>query len=94
VRLNEDLHVQTSTFKILAVVASIFFFTNYLTGMFLPVYYVELGLRIGDIAALLLITFLIVGPPPNTLTKAYKNFERIFCLGYLHNVILRGVNLR
>jgi MFS family permease len=79
--------VQTSTFKILAVVVSIFFFTNYLTGMFLPVYYVELGLRIGDIAALLLATFLIVGLLPTFLLRLTKNFERIFCLGIIFTML-------
>ncbi|MEM3596711.1 MAG: MFS transporter [Candidatus Bathyarchaeia archaeon] len=95
--------MQKSTFKILAVVASIFFFTNYLTGMFLPVYYVELGLNIGEIVSLLLITFLIVGLLPTLLLKLTKNFERIICLGivftmlfyaaliYVKNPVLLGI---
>ncbi|MGB9671670.1 MAG: hypothetical protein ACPL0C_03405 [Candidatus Bathyarchaeales archaeon] len=67
--------MQTSAFKTLTVVASIFFFTNYLTEMFLPVYYVQLGLSIIDIAALLLVTFLIVGFLPTLLLRFTKNLE-------------------
>ncbi|MEM3577174.1 MAG: MFS transporter [Candidatus Bathyarchaeia archaeon] len=79
--------MQTRTFKTLTIVASIFFFTNYLTGMFLPIYYVELGLSIIEIVTLLLITFLIVGLLPMLILKLTKNFERIICLGIIFTML-------
>jgi predicted MFS family arabinose efflux permease len=71
--------------------------------MFLPVYYIRLGLGISDIAALLLITFMIIGFLPTILLRFIRNFERIICFGvlstmafymlllYVKNPILLGV---
>ncbi|MEM2355942.1 MAG: hypothetical protein QXO00_06465, partial [Candidatus Bathyarchaeia archaeon] len=75
--------MQRNDFQKLVVASAIFFFSNYLTSMFLPVYYLNLGLSIGDIVKLLATTFLIIGLLPITLLKFVKNFERIICLGVL-----------
>jgi MFS family permease len=83
--------VQKSAFKTLAVAVSIFFFTSNLTGMFLPVYYMESGLNISDITMLLLITFLIIGLLPTILLKFTKNFEKIICIGILFTMLFYAV---
>ncbi|MGB9740637.1 MAG: MFS transporter [Candidatus Bathyarchaeia archaeon] len=75
--------MQKSTFKTLAIAVSVFFFASNLTGMFLPVYYIESGLKISDIAILLLIAFLIIGFLPTILLKVTKNFEQIIRVGIL-----------
>lgn len=83
--------MQKSVFKTLAIAVSIFFFTSNLTGMFLPVYYVESGLKISDITILLLIAFLIIGVLPTILLKLTKNFERIICVGILLTMLFYAV---
>jgi len=55
--------------------------------MFLPVYYIRLGLGISDIAILLLITFMIIGFLPTILLKFIKNFERVICFGVLSTMV-------
>ncbi|MEM0095665.1 MAG: MFS transporter [Candidatus Bathyarchaeia archaeon] len=79
--------MQRNDFQKLVVASAIFFFSNYLTSMFLPVYYLNLGLSIGDIVKLLATTFLIIGLLPITLLKFVKNFERIICLGVLFTTV-------
>jgi MFS family permease len=78
---QERVKVQTGEFKALIVAASIYFFASNLTGMFLPVYYVSIGLNIINIATLLLLTFVIIGILPIILLRFIKNFERLICLG-------------
>jgi MFS family permease len=73
--------MQTGEFKALIVAASIYFFASNLTGMFLPAYYISIGLSIIDIATLLLLTFLIIGILPIILLRFIKNFESLICLG-------------
>ncbi len=75
--------MQTSDFKNLGVASSIYFFSSNLTSIFLPVYCLELGLGIGDIALLLLTTFAIIGLLPITLLRFVKSFERVICFGVL-----------
>ncbi|MGB9684741.1 MAG: MFS transporter [Candidatus Bathyarchaeales archaeon] len=79
--------MQTSDFKNLGVASSIYFFSSNLTSMFLPVYYLELGLGISDIALLLLITFAIIGLLPITLLRFVKSFERVICFGVLSTMV-------
>ncbi|MGQ9538732.1 MAG: MFS transporter [Candidatus Bathycorpusculaceae bacterium] len=79
--------MQASTLKNLGIAASVFFFASNLTSMFLPVYYITLGLSINDIAMVLLTTFLIIGFLPTILLKCIKNFERIICFGVLFTMI-------
>jgi MFS family permease len=79
--------VQTAAFKNLGIAASIFFFSSNLTSMFLPVYFITLGLSIYDIAIVLLTTFLIIGFLPTILLRLVKNFERIICFGVLLTMI-------
>jgi MFS family permease len=79
--------VQKSTFKTLAVAVSIFFFTSNLTGMFIPLYYIESGLKVSDVSVLLLIAFLILGLLPTILLKFTKNFEKIICAGILFTTL-------
>jgi MFS family permease len=95
--------LQLGDFKKLGVASSIYFLSSNLTSMFLPVYYIRLGLGISDIAALLLITFMIIGFLPTILLRFIRNFERIICFGvlstmafymlllYVKNPILLGV---
>jgi MFS family permease len=89
--LKGGFDLQKSVFKTLAIAVSIFFFTSNLTGMFLPVYYVESGLKISDITILLLIAFLIIGVLPTILLKLTKNFERIICVGILLTMLFYAV---
>lgn len=79
--------MQTAAFKNLGIAASIFFFSSNLTSMFLPVYFITLGLDIGDIAVVLLTTFIIIGFLPTILLKFIKNFERVICFGVLLTMI-------
>lgn len=85
--MDKGSNVQASTLKNLGIAASVFFFASNLTSMFLPVYYITLGLSINDIAMVLLTTFLIIGFLPTILLKCVKNFERIICFGVLLTMI-------
>jgi MFS family permease len=78
---QERVKVQTGEFKALIVAVSIYFFASNLTGTFLPVYYISIGLNIINIATLLLLTFAIIGILPIILLRFIKNFERLICLG-------------
>lgn len=66
--------MQAPAFKNLGIAASIFFFASNLTSMFLPVYFITLGLSIYDIAIVLLTTFLIIGFLPIILLKTCQKF--------------------
>lgn len=79
--------MQKGDFKNLAFASAIFFFSNHLTSMFLPVYYLSLGLSIEGIVKLLAAAFLIIGLLPITLLKFVKNFERIVCIGVLFTMV-------
>lgn len=79
--------MQTGDFKNLSVASSIYFFSSNLTSMFLPVYYVTLGLSISQITALLLATFVIIGLLPITLLRFVRSFERLICLGVLLTMV-------
>jgi len=79
--------VRLGDFKSLVVASSVYFFSSNLTSMFLPVYYVTLGLSISQIAVLLLFTFLIIGLLPITLLRFVRNFERLICLGVLFTMV-------
>lgn len=78
--------MHNSDFKNLGVASSIYFFSSNLTSMFLPVYYLSLGLGIGDIVLLLLATFVIIGLLPITLLRFIRNFERLICFGVLLSI--------
>jgi len=73
--------MKKSDFKHLGVASSIYFFSNNLTSMFLPVYYLGLGLSMSDVVLLLLATFMIIGLLPVTLLRFVRNFERLICFG-------------
>jgi MFS family permease len=80
--------VQTSSPKTLAILVSIFFFTNNLSGTFLTVYYKqELGLSIAEIAAILLFTFPLIGLLPILLLRKIRNFERIISWGIFFTML-------
>ncbi|MGC8998424.1 MAG: hypothetical protein ACP5JW_03365 [Candidatus Bathyarchaeia archaeon] len=85
--MEEMVCVQLSDFKSLGVASSVYFFSSNLTGIFLPVYYVILGLSISQIAALLLVTFLIIGLLPIILLNFVRNFERLICLGVFFTMV-------
>ncbi|MEM3730201.1 MAG: hypothetical protein QW667_04700 [Candidatus Bathyarchaeia archaeon] len=73
--------------KTLALVVSIYFFTNNLSGMFLTVYFRELGLSLAEIVEILLFTFLVIGLLPITLLHFVKNFEGIISFGILSTML-------
>lgn len=79
--------MQTNSLKILALTVGIFFFTNNLSTSFLPVYYMETGLSVTEIAQLLLSTFIVIGLLPITLLKLVKNFEKIITFGILSTAL-------
>jgi MFS family permease len=79
--------VQSNSTKTLILVIVIFFFTNNLSGSFLPIYFRDLGLSLIEIVALMLFTFLILGFLPIALLKGVKNFERIVTYGILATMI-------
>jgi MFS family permease len=81
-----------NSIKTLALACSIFFFTNNLSGVFLPIYFKESGLNLFDIIEILFFTFLMIGLLPLTLLKLVKNFEAVLVLGIfttmLFNIVL------
>lgn len=80
--------MQNSSTKTLATVVTIFFFTNSLSGSFLPVYYnKELGLSISGIVEILLFTYLLVGLLPLFLLRRVRSFERIISFGIFFTMI-------
>jgi len=79
--------VQTSSLKILALTVGVFFFTNNLSTSFLPIYYMETGLSVAEIAQLLFSTFTVIGLLPIMLLKFMKNFEKIITFGILSTAL-------
>jgi len=79
--------VQISSLKTLAFVVSIFFFTSNLSGMFLPVYFRDIGLGIAEIVEILLFTFIVIGLLPLILLKFVKNFESIISFGIFSTML-------
>lgn len=79
--VSEVQKVQANSLKTLAVVVSIFFFASNLSGSFLPIYFKEQGMKISEIAEILLFTFIVVGLLPLVLLKNVENFERIISFG-------------
>jgi len=79
--------MQISDFKNLGVASFIYVFSSNMTSMFLPVYYVTLGLSIGQIAVLLLATFLTIGLLPMILLRFVRKFELLICLGVLFTMV-------
>jgi predicted MFS family arabinose efflux permease len=73
--------VQASSYKNLAVAVSIYFLTVNFTEMFLSIFFIESGMKVGDVVTILLITFLVIGLLPPLLLKFFKNFERLICSG-------------
>jgi MFS family permease len=67
--------------KTLIIVLMLFFFTNNLSGSFLPIYFRDMGLSVAQIIAILLFTFIILGFLPVMLLRSLKNFERLTSLG-------------
>jgi hypothetical protein len=79
--------MQIGSLKTLAVVVSLFFFTSNLSGMFLPVYFKDLGLGVAEIVEILFFTFLVIGLLPLILLNLAKNFERIISLGIFFTML-------
>jgi len=79
--------LQKKDFKALGVASCIYFLSSNLTSMFLPVYYLRLGLGVGDIVLLLLATFMIIGLLLITLLMFIRNFECLICFGVLFTMI-------
>jgi len=73
-----------SSTKTLAVTVSIFFFTSYLSGTFLPIYFNrDLGMSVPEIIVILFFTFLVIGLLPTLLIRTTRHFERIISLGII-----------
>ena len=80
--------MQITTLKALAFVVTIFFFTNNLSGSFLPVYYkTEMGLNLEEIVEILFFTFIVIGLLPLVLLKFIKNFEGVIIFGILSTML-------
>lgn len=73
--------MQAAQLKTLAVVSIIYFFISSLSGMFLPIYFKELGLNLAEIIKIMLLTFGVIGLLPIVVLKLVKNFERLISLG-------------
>ena len=73
--------MQSNSIKTLVAVVALFFFTNSLTGSFLPIYFRDQGLNLAQICAIMLLTFIILGFLPVALLKTIKGFERIVTVG-------------
>ncbi len=79
--------MRANSLKTLAIVVCIFFFTSNLSGMFLPVYFQDLGLNVAEIVEILLFTFIVIGLLPLILLKFVKNFERIMMFGIFSTIL-------
>ncbi len=79
--------MQVSSVKILAVVASIFFFTSSISGSFLTIYFRDLGLDVYEIVEILFFTFLVIGLLPVVLLRILKNFERLISYGIFFTML-------
>ncbi|MFQ6068463.1 MAG: hypothetical protein ACE5KD_02860 [Candidatus Bathyarchaeia archaeon] len=69
--------------KVLAVTVAIFFFTNGLSNIFLPIYLRDLGLSVFEIMVVMFFTFIVTGLLPLALINVTKYFERIISFGIL-----------
>ncbi len=79
--------MHSNSIRILVAVVVLFFFTNSLTGSFLPIYFRDQGLSLAQICVTMLFTFMILGFLPVTLLKTVKNFERIVTVGILTTML-------
>lgn len=79
--------MRTGSLKNLAVVVSIFFLTSYLSQVFLPVYFNDLGLSITEIIAILFFTFTVIGLLPLILLKIIKKFESLITFGIFSTML-------
>lgn len=79
--------MRTDSLKTLAVVVSIFFFTSNLSGMFLPIYFRDLGLSTAEIIEILFFTFVVIGLLPLVLLKVVKNFESVISFGIFSTML-------
>jgi len=59
----------------------LFFFTNNLSGSFLPIYFRDQGLSVTEIVTILLFTFIVLGFVPVAFLKLVKNFEKVISVG-------------
>lgn len=87
----------------LAVTIILFFLASNLTGVFLPIYFVNSGLAVNAISIILFLTFVVMGLVPLILILIIRNFERIISMGillsalfyaamvYVKNPILLGI---
>lgn len=83
-----------SSTKFLGITVAVFFFTNSLTGTFLPIYFNrDLMMSIQQIEVILFVTFLVMGLLPLVLLKATREFERIISVGILFTMFFYAVLL-
>ena len=79
--------MQNKSIRTLVAVVVLFFFTNNLTGSFLPIYFRDQGLSMAQICAIMLLTFIILGFLPIMLLRTVKVFERIITVGILTTML-------
>lgn len=79
--------MEKNSTRTLAVAVTFFFFASSLSGVFLPIYYVDAGMSISDIIIILLFTFILAGLLPTILMYSSRNFERLISLGILTTVL-------
>lgn len=73
--------MSSSSLKALVAMVVLFFFTNNLSGSFLPIYFRDQGLSIIEIVTILLFTFIVLGFVPVVFLKLVKNFEKVISVG-------------
>jgi len=73
--------VRSNSLRLLVIVASLFFFTNNLSGSFLPIYFRDSGLSMIEIVEVSLFTFLVLGFLPIILLRVFRNFEGVISVG-------------
>jgi MFS family permease len=79
--------VQANSLKALAIVVAVFFFTTNLSGVFLPIYFRDIGLSLAEIVLILFVTFIVIGLLPIVLLKIVRNFERIISYGIFFTML-------
>ena len=79
--------MQGKSIKTLVAVVVLFFFTNSLTGSFLPIYFRDQGLNLAQICAIMILTFIPLGLLPVMLLRTVKDFERMITVGILTTML-------
>jgi MFS family permease len=72
----------------LAATSALFFLASSLTGIFLPSYYIEMGLSINQIIVIIGIMLIVLGTVPILTLKLFpKHFEKLLMVGLALNAM-------